>query len=313
MKLNGFFSLDEIPMKNNEDIKSSYDVEKVMNMIREINYEKEIDNLKEGFFSNLSHEFLTPLNMILSVVQHLEQKLYSQEVDNIDEIYVEDIKHIRRNALRLLKISNNFIDLTKIQTSSYNYAPKNHDIVRFIEKICESVNSYRNFNGIKIVFDTYIEELIVKFDFFKLERCVLNIISNAIKFSNPNDVVLVSLTSSLDHVEISIKDNGVGIAKKKIDDIFNIFSDIESRLIKHSEGSGVGLAISKYFVKMHGGDILANSTEGTGSQFIIRIPNIKNRYEKIDYSYEKIEINSIHSIEMELSDIYDYSDSYKDK
>ena len=181
---------------------------------------------------------------------------------------------------------------------------RNHDIVSFVESICDNINNYKKFNGISLIFDTSVEEHILRFDTDKIERVILNLISNAIKFNIPQGYVYVSLIVEEKYINISIKDTGIGINENKIDSIFESFSDVENRLTKVSEGSGVGLALSKALVEMHDGKISVNSKLGNGSEFIISLPNIINEREEVDISYYKVDRNSLEKIKMELSDIY---------
>lgn len=280
------------------------DIDGILGIAKDISYKNELDKLREGFFSNIRHEFRTPLNMIFSNIQLLEHRC-SKCIDPIcKDCFIQNIHQINNNSLRLLKLSNNFIDLTNIQTGCYSFNPKNHEIVNFVESICENINNYKKFNNINLIFDTDIEELIVNFDYLKIERVILNIISNAIKFNRDNGSILVSLTSNSNMVKISIKDNGIGIHKEKLDTIFDTFSNVEDRFTKVCEGSGVGLALSKSLIDMHRGNIKVESELGVGTKFIISIPNLYDENTEVDDTYLKVDSNSISRMQMELSDIY---------
>ena len=187
-----------------------------------------------------------------------------------------------------------------------DFSPRNHDIVSFVESICDKINNYKKFKDISLIFDTNLEEHILRFDTDKIERVILNLISNAIKFNIPQGYVYVNLTIEEKYINISIRDTGIGISDNNIDHIFESFSNIENRLTKVSEGSGVGLALSKALIEMHDGDLKVKSKLGQGSEFIVSLPNVINEYEEIDMTYCKVDRNSLERIKMEFSDIYEH-------
>ncbi len=276
----------------------------ILDIMKDISYKHELEKLRNGFFSNIKHEFRTPLNMIFSSIQLLDYKCKMCNIGNCKDCFINTLQLININSLRILKLSNNFIDLANIQTGCMDFSPRNHDIVSFIESICERINNYKKFNHINLIFDTNVEEYILSFDTDKIERVILNLISNAIKFNKQDGFVFVNIEVEKDYTNISIKDTGIGISKDKIDSTFESFSNLENRLTKVSEGSGVGLALSKALIEMHNGDINVKSELEKGSEFIISIPNIINKNEEIDISYNKIDSNSLERIKMEFSDIY---------
>ena len=276
----------------------------ILSIMKDKSHKYELERLRDRFFSNIKHEFRTPLNMIFSSIQLLDYKCKICKIGNCKYYFINNLQLININSLRILKLSNNFIDLTNIQAGCMDLNFRNHDIVSFVESICDNINNYKKFNGISLIFDTSVEEHILRFDTDKIERVILNLISNAIKFNIPQGYVYVSLIVEEKYINISIKDTGIGISENKIDSIFESFSDVENRLTKVSEGSGVGLALSKALVEMHDGKISVNSKLGNGSEFIISLPNIINEREEVDISYYKVDRNSLEKIKMELSDIY---------
>lgn len=295
-----YFEVTKIPITDDREI-----IVGILSIIKDKSYKYELEKLRNGFFSNLKHEFRTPLNMIFSSIQLLDYKCKICKIGNCKDCFINNLQHINMNSLRLLKLSNNFIDLTNIQAGCMDFNPRNHDIVSFVESICDKINNYKKFNDISLIFDTSLEEHILRFDTDKIERVILNLISNAIKFNIPQGSVYVSLTIEDKYTNISIKDTGIGISDSKINSIFESFSNVENRLTKVSEGSGVGLALSRALVEMHDGDLRVKSKVGEGSEFIIRLPNVINESEEIDMTYYKVDRNSLEKIKMELSDIYE--------
>lgn len=294
-----YYKVTKIPITNGLE-----NVVGVLSIIKDKSHKYELERLRDRFSSNIKHEFRTPLNMIFSSIQLLDYKCKICKIGNCKDCFINNLQLININSLRILKLSNNFIDLTNIQAGCMDLNFRNHDIVSFVESICDNINNYKKFNGISLIFDTSVEEHILRFDTDKIERVILNLISNAIKFNIPQGYVYVSLIVEEKYINISIKDTGIGINENKIDSIFESFSDVENRLTKVSEGSGVGLALSKALVEMHDGKISVNSKLGNGSEFIISLPNIINEREEVDISYYKVDRNSLEKIKMELSDIY---------
>ena len=295
-----YFDIIKIPITNDRE-----NILGILNIIKDKSYKYELEKLRNGFFSNLKHEFRTPLNMIFSSIQLLDYKCKICNTGNCKDCFIKNLQYISINSLRILKLSNNFIDLTNIQAGCMDFNPRNHDIVSFVESICDNINNYKKFKDISLIFDTSIEEHVIRFDTDKIERVILNLISNAIKFNIPQGYVYISLTIEDNYTSISIRDTGMGISESKIDSIFESFSNVENRLTKVSEGSGVALALSKALVELHDGDIRVKSKVGEGSEFIVRLPNVINDSEEIDSTYYKVNRNSLEKIKMELSDIYE--------
>ncbi|MGL5693358.1 MAG: sensor histidine kinase, partial [Peptostreptococcaceae bacterium] len=266
--------------------------------------EMEIEKLRLDFFTNLSHELRTPINLILSSLQVLELK----KSDNKEEdykFYRKYLKIIKQNGFRLLKLVNNLIDSTKLDSGSFSYNPKNMNIIKCVEDICLSVCDFAKHNNIELIFDTDVEEKIISFDMDDLERILLNLISNAIKFSKEDGSILVSIdTSDLNEVKISVKDDGIGIPNDKLDVIFNKFEPVKSKMKNEREGSGIGLSLVKSLVQMHNGRIEVKSKVGQGSEFMVFLPNKLTENEVIIKEEKNIAFNNVYNMEVEFSDIY---------
>ncbi|MFT5871867.1 MAG: two-component system sensor histidine kinase ChiS, partial [Clostridium sp.] len=263
------------------------------------------DKVRTDFFANLSHELRTPLNVICSTIQLIKS------LDGSKKLGEEKIKYyiniMNQNSLRLLRLINNIIDTTKIEANYISLQLKNGDIVYIVEEISQSVAEYIKNHGITLIFDTDVEEKTIAFDEEKIERIMLNLLSNAVKFTEKNGSILVNIFDKGDFIEISIKDTGIGIPKDKLKFIFERFAQIDKSTSRHNEGSGIGLALVKSLVEMHGGEIHAKSIEGKGSEFIITLPvrivdtkqeenNLKNK--------EVFETNYKENLSIEFSDIY---------
>lgn len=274
----------------------------------------EYDKLKTEFFTNISHELRTPINVILGSLQ-LADKYGNDFITNPPK-FNKLIKAMKQNCLRLLRLINNLLDITKIDSGYYKLNLKNGNIIKFIEDITFSVASYVENKGIKLAFDTNLEEKIMAFDPEKLERAILNLLSNAIKFTSREDKIKVSIYDQKDEIIIEVEDTGIGIPKEEQNVIFDRFRQVERSLTRSHEGSGIGLSLVKSFVDMHDGSINVDSEQGKGSKFVIRIPakTIYDLKSKEDFGVvnEGFELSDegnitkkyIERIEVEFSDIY---------
>lgn len=260
-----------------------------------------IESVKNEFFANISHEFKTPLNIILGTMQ-LIRKNIEQENITLDTLS----KHtniIKQNSYRLLRLVNNLIDISRIDIGYYELNLSNQNIVKIIEDITLSVADYVENRNIDLIFDTDVEEIITACDPDKIERVVLNILSNAIKYTPKGGKIEVQLKVNDNKVFVSIKDSGIGIPNEKLDFIFERFGQVQSTLSKMHEGSGIGLSLVKSILNLHGGDIGVFSKVGEGTEFVFELPIktldgniISKEHDNWDYHIEKCNI--------EFSDIY---------
>lgn len=266
--------------------------------------EREIERLRTEFFANLSHEFRTPLNLIFSSLQMLEFNLSNEKNEKLRS-FKNYIKIIKQNSFRLLRLISNLIDTTKMDAGHVDYCPENYDIVNYVEGICGSVAGFAQEKGIEVIFDTDCEEKVIAFDLDKMERIILNLLSNAIKFNTPDGKIEVQVETSRDKVQISVKDTGIGIPQDKLQDVFERFKQVNNRLTKISEGSGIGLSLVKSFVELHGGTIEVKSELEKGTEFIIILPdNVVPEDEDVACNSQLVCNSRVERIRIEFSDIY---------
>lgn len=272
----------------------------------DIKYKNKIEEtlkIQDEIFANVSHELKTPLNVIFSANQLMELYSKSDLLEFNKEKLYEGINIIKQNCYRFTKLINNIVDISKMDSGFFKLNLSNENIVYIVEEIVQSVSSYINAKGINIIFDTNVEDKIITFDPEKIERIILNLISNAIKFTNPSGMIFVNLFDTGDTVEIYVKDTGIGMDKKHLNNIFKRFHQIDKSLSRNAEGAGIGLALVKSLVEMHEGKISVYSEVGKGSTFKIELPA------KIIKDIEVIDIvkpinNKIEMIKIEFSDIY---------
>ena len=254
------------------------------------------------FLVNMSHELKTPLNVICSAAQLFNMYCNSGSLDDKKDSIIKYIASIKKNSYRLSKLINNIVDLSKIEAGFFNLNLSNNNIVEVIEEIVMSVTIFTDSKGLNITFDTDIEEKVIACDTEKIERVVLNLISNAIKFSNEGDEIFVNIKDKYEFVEISVKDNGIGIEDKDLDMIFDRFKQVEKSLSRNAEGTGIGLSLIKSIVELHGGSIYVESEFGKGSKFTVRLPSRKVIHENMLYN-SKVK-GGEEKIRVEFSDVY---------
>ena len=209
-----------------------------------------------------------------------------------------------QNTYRLLKLVNNIIDSNKITSGYFDYNPQNYDIINFVEGICQSIVDFAKYKNIEIIFDTDIEEKIISFDLDKMERIILNILSNAIKFSKDNGSIKIYTREIEDMIEIEISDDGIGIPPHKLSSIFDRFKQVDNNIIRRGEGSGIGLYLVKSLVDMHGGNIEVDSEIDKGTIFKIQIPNKTVIDSECIIAEKNLQNSYIEKIKVEFSDIY---------
>lgn len=258
---------------------------------------------KSKFISNISHEFRTPINIILSTIQLLE--LY--EGDNKNSQRYRYLSTVKNNGYRLLRLINNLIDLNNIKSKKIKLNKEIINIVSFIEDIVDSIVDYVARMKRRIIFDTDEEEVFLSIDIKRIEKVILNLISNAIKFTDENGNIEVYIETDWEEskVYIYVKDDGIGISEKNIKKIFKIFKQVDNTFLRRVEGSGIGLSLIKAFVEMHGGEILLESKLGVGSKFGFYLPIDRIGPKEIVYNIEKNWDSSFKSAEIEFSDIYE--------
>lgn len=263
---------------------------------------QEYDELKTKFLRTVSHEFRTPLTVILGAVQLL-MSYHNDDVHSVaSKKFKRNLSIIRKNCYRMIKLTNNLIDITKIESGYMDLVLKNQNIVSLIEDITLSVVDHANKKGISVVFDTNVEEKIIGCDSGLLERVMLNLLSNAIKFTDYDGNIQVDLIDNEDTVIIKVRDNGIGIPVEKIDIIFDRFGQVDSSLNRQQEGSGIGLAIAKSLIEKHGGRIYLNDEFKEGSEFIIELPAVLAD----DHDNMNTHVKSnIDRLDIEFSDIYE--------
>ncbi len=247
----------------------------------------ELDTVKTKLYTNITHEFRTPLTVILGMAR--------QVLDNPKEYFRYGLDMIIRNGHNLLELVNQMLDLSKLESGKLSLHLQQGDVVNFLKYLVESFHSLAESKDIKIHFLNDVEALTMDFDAERLQQVVSNLLSNAVKFTQEGGHVYVSVGSdrreshtagrdgNLAHrsqseggssqtLVIKVKDTGIGISEEHLTHIFDRFYQTDDTDTGHSEGTGIGLALAKELAKLMKGDIVVRSTPGKGSEFVVTLP-----------------------------------------
>lgn len=236
-----------------------------------LNKNIKLEKNKNSYFVNLSHELRTPLNVISSTNQ-LVLELMKKDGFIKEQSLGHYIDVSQRNCKRLLNLINNIVDSTKLQNDMYVLTLKETDIVYLVEETALTLKDYVKTKGIELIIDPEIEEKIIKCDKYEIERCVVNLVGNAAKFTPEGGSITITIKDLGEKVMISVLDTGVGIDEKYHKVIFDRFSQVVDEDKKVKCGSGLGLTITSHIVKLHKGEIYVESKVGEGSNFVMILP-----------------------------------------
>ena len=232
---------------------------------------KELDLLKSRFFANISHEFRTPLTLILGPVQkRLLQAETTEEKVELSLVY--------RNAQRLLKLVNQLLDLSKLEAGNMKIAVHQTDLVSFVRLVAQSFHSMAEVRSITFTVKSEWASIPVYFDPEKMEKIINNLLSNAFKFTPAGGEVTISLHQQQPDsqflkgtVEILVHDNGIGISPSNLEKIFDRFYQVDNSQTREYEGTGIGLALTKELVELHHGTISVTSSPSAGTAFSVKL------------------------------------------
>lgn len=273
--------------------------ERVLEAIKELDLVNNQHHVKNEFLINTSKCLKDPIENISKINDKLEKNKHKYNSNHINNY----TKLVKRNCYRIQRLINNMKEIadTENGVSSENFV--GYDIVKLTKNIVDIIEKNYSNKGINIKFKSNINSYNMIIDVDKMERAILNLISNSIKFSEMGSYIEVNITRENKEIKISVKDEGVGIPKDRMNFIFTKFGQIDRTLSRNTEGCGVGLALVKEIVNLHKGQIHVQSEEGVGSTFtIILQENIgfidKKTFEREDYKSIEEKIN------VEFADIY---------
>ena len=226
---------------------------------------EELDKMKSNFFANISHEFRTPLTLILGPVAKVLTKIK-------DESIRQDLSMMQRNARRLQKLINQLLSLSKLESGKLKLQAREDNIVSLVKSYVQSFESLAKQKNIELDFKSDKEIIHIYVDQDKIENILNNLLSNAFKFTPENGRIEIRVTHQISNVTIIISDTGPGLPPEKLPHIFDRFYQVDETYTKDQEGTGIGLALTKELVELHYGKISVESKEGEGTSFKIQLP-----------------------------------------
>ncbi len=263
----------------------------------------ETGNRRGEFFSSMTHELKTPLSVILGAIQLLEMK--GGELST-NENTARNLNTIKYNCYRLLRLTNNLLDLARSESGYLVLKPVNCELNTLLDEIVQSVRPFAEKKQLELCFRNAPEPVNIALDIEKTERIMLNLLSNAIKFTKPHGTITISTYQSDGKAFISVRDTGTGIPADMQSEIFTRYKQSGQCPKVENEGSGIGLSLVKTFVELHHGNIKLISEVDKGSEFIIDLPLMIAESDKTGKAHAdisqgtaeaaKVEFASVHSI-----------------
>ncbi len=262
---------------------------------------QEKNQLIIDFFANISHEFKTPLAIILLAIDLINIHFDQANCQFKDKIRY-DVSVMKQNVHRMLKLISNLLDLTKIDAGFMAERLQGTDITKTIRGLVDSVKYFALDKGISVQYAESCDVHFVSLDNEKLERIILNLLSNAIKYTHMNGQISVSLKTDYNRILIAVCDNGEGIPEDKQAIIFERFRRVNTTMTRDCDGCGIGLSLSKALVELMNGRIWLNSTPGKGSTFFVELPVVEAKEGAENLVVEGLPVQK--KVEMEFSDIF---------
>ena len=306
--LNGGYSNGEVytlPFGDNYKIIIINDITKKNNALRLNKYLKdklEEENIKGEFFTNICHELRTPINVINSALQLNNLNIENRNLNSIERNNLV----IKQNCLRLIRTINNFIDANKISEGQIETNIMVLNVVEVVENILDSSSEYISKKKINFIFDPDFEEIFIAIDSEFLERIILNLLSNSVKYGRENGNIYVKIYFEGKDLVIMIENDGIAISYDEQKYIFDKFTKSNKALNRTQEGSGLGLYISKSLMKMQGGDLKVDIYEGHGNRFKLYFYDVDlfKETDRTEHIFNNNYYNLKERAEIEFSDIY---------
>ncbi|MBU0528939.1 PAS domain S-box protein [bacterium] len=270
------FSYDNLALSNDDivwyrnniaPIRSNGNVTGATIIARDITEQKQIDIMKTEFISSVSHELRTPLTIIRESISQVLDGIYGEPTDGQKEVLIPCIE----DANRLSRIINNLLDISKIEGQKIAISREMVDIIKLAKNVLSAFNNMATDKNLKLKFKTSVEELEIYIDHDRIIQVFMNLIGNAIKFTEKGEVE-VSIIKSENSVQCTISDTGRGIEHEEIATVFDRFHQVGKIINSSEKGTGLGLSISKGIVELHDGRIWADSQINIGSQFYFTLP-----------------------------------------
>lgn len=246
---------------------------------------EELDTLKSRLYTSITHEFRTPLTLILGPVQTLLRRAGSVSTGEL----VSNLTHVQNNGQRLLGLVNQILDLQKLEAGQMQPNYEQGDIMSLLQYLTDSFHSMAAAKHLQLVFTGHPKPFLMDFDKDKLTKIVVNLLSNAIKFTPDGGEVRLTANGEASFW-LEVRDTGIGIRQDNLDNIFDLFYQVDNSSTRRGEGTGIGLTLVKELTELMGGHISVSSEEGKGACFRIELP-VRNE--------APLNVSPVHAIEMQ--------------
>lgn len=228
---------------------------------------KQLDAFKSAFFANITHELKTPLAMVLSPLELLLQG----DLGPVADTQKQTLRSMLRSGLKLLSLIDDLLDLARLEQAGLKLRIAQHDLVPWLAELVEQVRVLAARKNIDLFWHSEVESCVVWVDLDRMERVVVNLLSNALKFTEPDGKVEVSLTLDGERVVVSVADNGPGFPPELADRLFERFFQVDMAETRKHGGTGIGLALARQLVELHGGSLSAKGELGKGATFTLKL------------------------------------------
>ena len=262
---------------------------------------RKLNTLKSRLYTNITHEFRTPLTVILGMVNEINSRLKPGDINRFEE----SLNMIKRSGENLLHLVSQMLDMSKLESGKLELKQVQADVIPYLQYITESFQSLADSKGVKLVFYNEIDNIIMDHDPDKLFNIISNLLSNAIKFTPKGGKIIFHIKKSTEALSekliLKIKDDGIGIPANEIPHIFDRFYQVDNSSTRHGEGTGIGLSLTKELVDLMKGEINVKSRQGEGCEFTVKIPVTKNAPEQqADYREKSTTPETDHKTELQI-------------
>jgi signal transduction histidine kinase len=227
---------------------------------------RELDRMKSEFFANITHELKTPLAMILAPLE-----LMLDSIPGAPEVQRSTLQAMFRSGIKLLKLIADLLDLSKLEDSRLRLRTDEHDLVSYLRGLLAQIRPLAQRKAIQLHFESNVERSIVVCDLERIERVFINLLSNATKFTPPQGNIWLAVQDAGDRIRVEVRDDGIGFSADMAERVFERFFQVDMAGTRKHGGTGIGLALAKELVELHGGRISAASEEGRGATFTVEL------------------------------------------
>ena len=236
--------------------------------VSDISERKRLEEMKNDFISNISHELRTPLTSIKGSIDNLLDGIAGK----LNDSQREYLAIINNESDRLVRLINDLLDLNKLEARSIKISPEEIEYISLVAQVVFNLKDLAYEKGLTLEMESSASEIHLKADRDRINQVLINLINNAIKFTERGGIKVIVEDSGDQSITTRVRDTGVGILRDELDKVFDKFHQVSKPSAVRSRGTGLGLAITKNLIELHGGTIWVESEEGKGSEFCFILP-----------------------------------------